>query len=81
VRDFDELFADPQIGVREMVREIEHPLIGTLRVLGTPLKLSDTPAAIRTAPPTLGQHTETVLTGDLGLSSAETAALRTKGVV
>ena len=41
-----------------MMAEVEHADGGALRVLGTPLKLSDTPGAIRTAPPTLGQHTD-----------------------
>ena len=50
-------------------------------LIGTPLKFSDTPAAIRTPPPLLGEHTEAVLTGDLGLTSAQVADLRSEGVV
>ena len=57
VRDLGELFSDPQIAARHMTEEVLHAAIGPLRVLGTPLKLSDTPASVRTAPPTLGQHT------------------------
>ena len=81
VRDLDELFADPQVEARSMTAEVEHATIGALRVLGTPLKLSGTPPSVRTAPPTLGQHTEAVLTRDLGLTAEDVAALRAKGVV
>ena len=82
MRDLHEVFADPQLAAREHDRRASsiRP-IGALRVLGTPLKLSDTPASIRTPPPTLGQHTEAVLTGDLGFAAGEVAALRAKGVV
>jgi crotonobetainyl-CoA:carnitine CoA-transferase CaiB-like acyl-CoA transferase len=50
-------------------------------VLGTPVKLSATPGAVRCAPPTLGEHTDTVLLGDLGLVAADVATLRAAGVV
>jgi len=62
-----------------MVEAVEHAVLGPMKVLGTPIKLSDTPASIRTAPPTLGQHTDTVL-GELGLSAAEIGKLRQRGV-
>jgi crotonobetainyl-CoA:carnitine CoA-transferase CaiB-like acyl-CoA transferase len=81
VRDMREVFEDPQIAARDMAVEVDHATIGLLRSLGTPFKLSNTPASVRTAPPTLGQHTEAVLTQDLGLSAAQVAALRGKGVV
>jgi crotonobetainyl-CoA:carnitine CoA-transferase CaiB-like acyl-CoA transferase len=81
VRSLAELFADPQIAAREMVAEVAHPTVGPMRVLGTPLKLSDTPGEIRTAPPRLGEHTAAVLTGDAGLTAADVEALRAKGVI
>ena len=49
-----------------MIASVEHATLGALRVLGVPIKLSETPGAVRTAPPTLGQHTEAVLRDDLG---------------
>ena len=64
-----------------MIAEVQHPLLGTVRTLGTPIKLSDTPGVVGAAPPTLGQHTDSVLTGDLGFSSREVDDLRAKGVV
>jgi len=81
VRNLDEVFADPQIAAREMVVPMTHPAAGDIRVLGSPLKLSDTPATQRTPPPTLGQHTESVLEKDLGLSRDAVNTLRANGVI
>jgi crotonobetainyl-CoA:carnitine CoA-transferase CaiB-like acyl-CoA transferase len=81
VRDLQEVFADPQLEARAMVAELEHARAGALKLLGTPLKLSDTAGGIRTAPPLLGQHTESVLVGDLGFTAADVRDLRTKGIV
>jgi crotonobetainyl-CoA:carnitine CoA-transferase CaiB-like acyl-CoA transferase len=76
VRNLEEVFSDPQISAREMIARVEHPTVGALQLLGIPIKLSDTPGAVRTAPPTLGQHTASVLEHDLGLSPAEIDMLR-----
>jgi len=81
VRDLAEVFADPQVAARDMIATLEHATAGPLKLLGTPLRLSDTPGAIRTPPPRLGEHTEAVLTNDLGLTRDAVAALRAKGVV
>jgi len=81
VRDFQELFADPQVRAREMLTELEHSKIGALKVLGIPVKLSDTPGTLRTPPPTLGQHTDAILQRDLGMSAADVARLRTHKVL
>jgi crotonobetainyl-CoA:carnitine CoA-transferase CaiB-like acyl-CoA transferase len=76
VRDLEEVFTDPQLTAREMIASVEHATIGALQVLGVPVKLSATPGSVRSAPPTLGQHTDAVLRDDLGLSAAQIAALR-----
>jgi len=81
VRNFDELFADPQLGAREMIAMVEHATIGPLKALGVPVKLSDTPGAVRTPPPTLGQHTDAVLQHDLGLSADAVAGFRQRQVI
>src|SRR5690242_14083951 len=60
VRDLTEVFADPQVAARQMIAALEHARAGSLKVLGTPIKLSDTAGQIRTAPPLLGQHTDAV---------------------
>jgi crotonobetainyl-CoA:carnitine CoA-transferase CaiB-like acyl-CoA transferase len=80
VRNLQELFADPQIQARQMVAEIEHATIGALRVLGVPVKLSDTPGAVRTPPPRLGEHTDAVL-HDVGYSDDAIADLRRQKVI
>jgi len=61
VRDIGEALSDPQIEAREMIATIDHEAQKALRVLGIPVKLSDTPGRVRTPPPTLGQHTEAIL--------------------
>jgi len=81
VRNLQELFDDPQLQAREMIARVEHATIGQLRTLGVNVKLSATPGAVRTAPPTLGQHTDKVLAGDLDLSADAIAALRQQQVI
>ena len=81
VRNLHEVFTDPQLTAREMVADLNHDTIGVLRLLGIPVKLTDTPGSVRTAPPTLGQHTDVILRMDLGLATAEVARLRTEGIV
>ena len=81
VRDLRALFDDPQMEAREMMVRIEHATAGQLRVLGLPVKLSDTPGAVRTPPPTLGQHTDAVLAHDLGFEAEAIAGLRRQNVI
>jgi crotonobetainyl-CoA:carnitine CoA-transferase CaiB-like acyl-CoA transferase len=81
VRDLKEVFADPQLAAREMIATIDHATIGSLRLLGIPVKLSDTPGAVSTAPPALGQHTDAVLGQTLGLSGDEIRTLREQRVI
>jgi crotonobetainyl-CoA:carnitine CoA-transferase CaiB-like acyl-CoA transferase len=81
VRTVTEALADPQLAARNMIVPLEHIGAGTIRVLGTPLKLSETPPSIRTPPPALGQHTEAILKNDLNLTRAEIATLREAGVI
>jgi len=80
VRTITEALADPQLAARDMVVPLEHIAAGPIRVLGSPLKLSATPASIRTSPPSLGQHTSAIL-GEIGLSDGDIAALRHAGAV
>jgi crotonobetainyl-CoA:carnitine CoA-transferase CaiB-like acyl-CoA transferase len=61
VLTYDQVFADPHVLAREMVVAVSHPVAGETRVTGIPVKLSETPGAIRRPAPTLGQHTAEVL--------------------
>jgi crotonobetainyl-CoA:carnitine CoA-transferase CaiB-like acyl-CoA transferase len=76
----DQAMAHPQVLHREMVVEVPHPTMGTVRLLGLPVKLSETPGAVRLAPPLLGQHTQEVL-AEIGVTSDELRQLRMRGVI
>ncbi len=64
-----------------MVETIKHPTAGDVKVLGMPFRFSDTPPAIRRAPPTLGQHTDEILGGELELSAERLAELRLQKII
>jgi formyl-CoA transferase len=74
IHDYAEVFADPHTQAREMEVAVEHPVEGTIRALGIPVKLSDTPGAIRRPAPLLGQHTEEILR-EAGFADSEIEAL------
>ncbi len=62
---------DPNTQARKMVVEMPHPTAGVVRLLGSPLKLSQSPVAYRRPPPLLGEHTRAVLRDVLGMSEEE----------
>jgi crotonobetainyl-CoA:carnitine CoA-transferase CaiB-like acyl-CoA transferase len=80
INSVPEALAHPQVVAREMVVEVEHPQVGPLRMLGSPVKLSAQPPAVRSAPPVLGEHTDEVL-AELGLTTEEIAAMREEGAI
>jgi crotonobetainyl-CoA:carnitine CoA-transferase CaiB-like acyl-CoA transferase len=80
INSIDAALAHPQVEARDMVLTAEHPTAGTLRMTGSPIKLSRYTATVRRPPPTLGQHTDEVLR-ELGYSEANIAAMRDEGVV
>jgi CoA:oxalate CoA-transferase len=71
----------PQVRAREMLVEVEHPVMGRLPLANTPVKLSRTPGGIKGPSPALGQHTDEVLRALLGLSDVELARLRAADVI
>jgi formyl-CoA transferase len=81
VRSIEEVAFDEDIAHREMLKDSEYPERGPIRVLGTPLKLSDLDdhRSIQ-RPPVLGEHTEEVL-DSLGIAGAELQRLRNEGVI
>ena len=81
VRDVAEVLQDPHLEARGMIQQLEHAVVGAMRVTGVPVKLSDTPGSVRTPPPTLGQHTREILLRDLGLSEDAVASLRSEGAI
>jgi formyl-CoA transferase/CoA:oxalate CoA-transferase len=80
INTYSEVFTDPQILHNEMVVEHDHPAVGSLRMVGIPIKLDGTPGEIRCAAPTLGQHSDEVLS-ELGFDAADVARLRADGIV
>ncbi|MDP3767444.1 MAG: CoA transferase, partial [Dehalococcoidia bacterium] len=81
VRNLHEVLTDEQLLARDMVHTLQHTVAGPVKVLGVPVKMSETPGAVRVPPPALGEHTEKVLTADLGVPASEMAALRAAGIV
>ena len=75
-----EILEDPHIHAREMVVELTHPEYGPLKVLGIPIKLSDTPGAVENAPPKFGEHNREVLR-NLGFDEAEIIQLEKSGTI
>lgn len=80
VNSIDKVVVDEQVLARDMVVETVHPTTGTVRMAGLPVKLSDTPGAVRTAAPLLGEHSRAIL-ADAGFAEAEIAALLSAGVI
>jgi len=78
VNDLAEACADPQLRHRGMVVELEHPVLGPTPQVGTPIKLRNAPAGVRTPAPRLGEHTRSELAA-AGLSAAEIDALVASG--
>ncbi len=76
----DDVVNNPQVQARNMIAELSHPNVPDLRIPNSPLKLAETPAAIKRPPPLLGQHNEEIL-AELGYEAEVIAELRRKGVI
>ena len=81
INRLDQVFADPQAKARGMRIDLPHPLSGTVPQVANPLNFSATPLTYTQAPPLLGEHTEAVLAGRLGLSKQSLADLVARGIV
>jgi len=75
-----EALGDPHIIERGMIVELEHPALGLVKSLATPVHLADTPLVYHRHPPRLGEHSDEVA-AELGYSADEVAALRADGVL
>lgn len=81
VNSIEKVASDPQVAEREMITTVYHSKAGNLKVVNTPIKLSRTCCRLGRASPDLGEHTEEVLRGLLGMSRQEIDKLRKMGVV
>jgi formyl-CoA transferase len=81
VNDIAQALTHPQVEAMEMVVEVAHRGGGTLRLAGVPLNLSATPATPGAAPPSLGEHTDSILKEELGLANDKIAMLREEGTI
>ena len=80
ILDYEDALTTPQALAREMTVDVDHPTLGPLRTLGTPIKMSETPLNPRRRAPLLGEHTDDVLL-DAGYSENEIEQLRSIGAV
>jgi crotonobetainyl-CoA:carnitine CoA-transferase CaiB-like acyl-CoA transferase len=81
INELDQVFADPQVQHRGMNIELPHALAGQVPLIASPMNLSRTPVGYTHAPPTLGEHSEAVLSDVLGLDADEIASLRNREVI
>ena len=81
INSVDQVVNDPQVLLREMVVDLEHPTLGTLRTLGTPVKEAGAPPFRPVPPRALGEDTDVVLRQLLGYSAERIAELRERRVV
>lgn len=81
VNTIDKIVDDPNVKLREMIVEVEHPKAGKVKITDSPIKLSLTPGKVEKASPLLGQHTEDILSELLRFSKEEIGSLRREGVI
>jgi len=81
INTLDQVVAHPQVQARGALVESTHPVAGTIRMVGPPVRFSETPGAVRRPAPLVGQHTAEVLRERLGTSEDEIARLARLGVI
>lgn len=81
INTMDRVLENEQLKARSMFIDIEHPGVGTEKLIGIPIKMGDTPGSIRKAAPDLGEDTRKVLREYAGLTDSEMDALESEGVI
>ena len=81
VNTLEQVFEDPHVQAREMVRHVDHPTIGSVPLLAPPVRFNGKQSEIRMPPPLLGQHTDEILCSVLQLSPEEIESLRADGAI
>jgi crotonobetainyl-CoA:carnitine CoA-transferase CaiB-like acyl-CoA transferase len=80
INDVADVFKEPQVVAREMLRYVPHPSGVDAPQVASPMRFAESPLQTQTAPPLLGQHSDSIL-GELGYSAAGIAALRSAGAI
>ena len=80
IRTTEEALSDPHLAARNFIVELQHPVLGMLKSLATPIHFSDTEVSFRDHPPQLGEQTDEIL-AEIGYSSAQIDALRQQGIL
>ena len=80
VSRFEDVVDDPQVAHNDLLTTVERPDGEPMRVVGMPVRFSATPGSVRSGPPSVGQHTDEVLTS-IGFSADQIAAMREEGAV
>jgi formyl-CoA transferase len=80
INSIDQVFADPQIQHLRMAQPVTSPALGQIELVAQPVTLSDTPSAMRVAPPEPGEHTDEILQ-EFGYGTDEVAEFRRSGVI
>jgi crotonobetainyl-CoA:carnitine CoA-transferase CaiB-like acyl-CoA transferase len=80
VSTFEDVVNDPQVVHNELLTTVDRPDGEPMRVVGMPVRFSGTPGMVRSGPPSVGQHTDEVLSS-IGFSDDEIASMREEGAV
>lgn len=80
INTISQVLSDPQVLARNMLLELAHPVAGMIKIPGSPLKLSDTPAEVKAPAPVLGQHSDEIL-ASLGYSVQQIENFRAEAVI
>ena len=81
INNFEEVFDNEQVKARGVQINVPHPTAGNMKLVASPMRLSETPVEVRMAPPTLGQHTNEILKERLSLDPQAIAILQEKGII
>lgn len=81
INDVQDTLNHEHVRARDMVVEVDHPSCGPMKLVNTPVKWSESKPSVRLPPPTLGQHTDDILEGMLGMSKEDVDGLRGEGVI
>ena len=81
VQDIEQVANDPQMTERQMFVDVPHPVLGSVKMAGNPMKLSRTPVEPKGAPPVLGEHSEEILREINGLDDSQIQGLFAENIV